>query len=276
LQLVECVFDPKLLDILQMGRFMKIKWHARILWLIALTSVLQGCATFVASELVPGERGFYYKPVFTDEILAIGWPDAALLKQMELSNTIAFIGKENTYMLYLGGEELGQISKLNLDGKRMTIASAQSLYLKDKQIWGEIELYYNSNAGTYIEHSGKVDHYGSYDKKEISVDEMTELEMGGFAPDQRPNKKGYFRTTIRIEGVVYPAIQIPEQQVSKLKVKRKFSLYNPREASPPILQKVLQVPVVVTGVAIDIMLAPVYLGVGGVVLLGAAVGGVAR
>jgi hypothetical protein len=230
---------------------MKIKWLVRILCLIALNLVLQGCATYAAMELDTGERGFHYKPVLTDEIVAIGRPDAALLKQMELSNTIAFIGKTNTYMLYLGGEELEQISKLKLDSKRLSISSAQSLYLKDKQIWGEIELSYSVN-------------------KKVSAEEMAELTMGGFLPDQRRDRKGDYRATIRIEGVVYPAIKIPDEQISKLQIKRKFSLYNPREASPPILGKIIKVPLIATGVAIDVMLAPVYLGVGGVVLLGMA------
>lgn len=253
----------------------KIIWIARLLCMITLISLLQGC-TFAAIGLTPGEREFYNNPVLTDEILAIGQPDAALLKQMDLSNTIAFIGKEHTYMLYLGGEELEQISKLKLDGMRMSVASEQSLYLKDKQVWGEIELSYNSNAGSYVEHSDKWGPFKYYDKKEISAGEMAELKLGGFTTDQRPGKNGYFRTVIRIEGVVYPAIKIPEQQISKLKVQRRFDLYNPREASPPILGKIMKVPIVATGVAIDIMLAPVYLGMGGVVLLGVAASAAAR
>lgn len=250
----------------------KIIWIARLACMITLISLLQGC-TFAAIGLTPGEREFYKNPVLTDEILAIGRPDAALLKQMDLSNTIAFIGKEYTYMLYLGGEELEQISKLKLDGKRMSVAAEQSLFLKNKQVWGEIELSYNSNAGSYVEHSDKWAPYKSYDKKAISAGEMAELKLGGFTPDQRPGKNGYFRTTIRIEGVVYPAIKIPEQQISKLKVQHRLKLYNPREASPPILGKIMKVPIVATGLALDIMLAPVYLGVGavgGVVLLSAA------
>ncbi len=236
---------------------MKIKWLARSLCLIAVTSVLQGCATFVASELAPGEREFYHRPVMTDVILAIGRPDENLLKQMGLSNTIAFIGRENTYMLYLGGEELEQISKLKLDGKRMSVASEQSLYLKDKQVWGEIELGYSGDKG-------------------VSAEEMAELKLGGFAPDQRRDRKGYYRTTIRIEGVVYPAIKIPDDKISKLSVQRRFALYNPREASPPILGKVMKVPIIATGIAVDVMLAPVYLGLGGVVVLGTVVSGTAR
>jgi len=224
----------------------------RVLWLITITSVLQGCATYFASEVDTGEKAFYDNPVLTDEILAIGRPDAALLKQMELSNTIAFIGKKNTYMLYLGGEELEQISKLKLDGKRMTVASNQKLYLKDRQVWGEIEIYYRGD-------------------KEVSAEERSELEKGGFTPYKESNKRPNFETSIRIEGVVYPAINITNEQMSKLKVKRQFSLYNPREASPPILGKILKVPVVATGVVADIMLAPVYLGLGAVVVLGVVV-----
>jgi hypothetical protein len=236
----------------------KIKCLTRVLWLIALTIVLQGCVTTVASKLVPGEREFHNNPVLSDDILAIGRPDEAILKQMELSNTIAFIGEKNTYMLYLGGEELEQISNLKLDGKRMTIASAQSLFLKDKQIWGEIELHY------YV------------GNKEVSAVEMAELNMGGFAPDQRPGKKGYFRTTVRIEGVVYPAIKIPDEQISKLNIRRNFNLYNPREASPPILGKILKVPIVATGIVADMMLVPVYMGMGVAVMLGASASRSAR
>jgi hypothetical protein len=247
----------------------KIKWLDRTLLLIALTSVIQGCATYVARNIVPEEREFHGTPVLTDEILAIGRPDEKLLKKLDLSNTIAFIGMENTYMLYLGGEELEQISNLKLEGRRMSVASEQRLYLKDKQVWGEIELYYNSNAGSYVEHSNKWNPFKHYDKKVISAEEMAELKLGGFAPDQRPDKKGYFRTTIRIEGVVYPVIKIPDNKISKLTVQQKFYLYNPREASPPVLGKVLKVPLVAAGVAADVMLAPVYLGLGAVVLVGA-------
>lgn len=228
---------------------MKIKWLARTLCMIALITNLQGCATTAAIKSDPGNRAFHNNPVLTDDILAIGRPDAALLKKMELSNTIAFIGKKNTYMLYLGGEELEQISNLKLDSKRMIVASDHSLYLKDNQVWGEIDLnYYYGNKGS-------------------SVEEMAELIKGGFSPDQRPNKKGYFSTTIRIEGVVYPPIKIPDDQISKLKVQRKFNLYNSREASPPILVKALKVPLVATGIAVDIALVPV-LGVAASMVIG--------
>lgn len=231
---------------------MKIKWLARTLCLIAVTTVLQGCATYVARNIVPGEREFHGTPVLTDEILAIGRPDEKLLKQLDLSNTIAFIGKENTYMLYLGGEELEQISNLKLEGKRMSVDSRQGLYLKDKQVWGEIKLYYNTG-------------------KEVTAVEKAELELGGFKPAQRSEYgRGNYVTTVRIEGVVYPAIKIPDEQISKLSVRRYFALYPPREASPPFLGKVVKVPIIAVGVAIDFAISPVFGGLGGFFLVKAA------
>lgn len=230
----------------------------RVLCLLSLAIVLQGCATYLASEVDTTGGDFYTKPVLTDVILAIGKPDEKLLKQMDISNTIAFIGKQNTYMLYLGGEELEQISKLKLDFKRMTITSDHNLFLKDNQVWGEIALHY----------SGKK-------KEEVSEAELAELKLGGFVHDQsnqkNRNENTDFQTSIKIEGVVYPAIKIPEKQISKLSVERRLSFYNPREASPPILGEVLKVPLVATGVVADVMLAPVYLGLGAVVLVGAVV-----
>jgi hypothetical protein len=233
---------------------MKVKntWLALVLCLFAIGSVLQGCVTYFATEVDTGEKAYYDKPILTDEILAIGRPDDDLLKKMELSNTIAFIGRKNTYMLYLGGEELEQISKLKLNGKRITVSSEQKLFLKDKQVWGEIELYYRGD-------------------KEVSTEEMSELKKGGFTPYKDSDKRQNFETSIRIEGVVYPAIKMTDDQLSKLKVTRRFNLYNPRESSPPMLGKVLKVPVVATGVVTDVMLAPVYLGLGAaIVVIGVA------
>lgn len=232
---------------------MKIKWLAWNLCLIALTAVLQGCATYAASKAVPGEKEFHSTPVLKDEILAIGRPDEKLLKQLDLSNTIAFIGRENTYMLYLGGEELEQISKLKLDAKRMSVDSTHSLHLKEKQVWGEIKLYYRTG-------------------KEVTAAEKVELELGGFKPVQRLEfGKGNYVTSVRIEGVVYPAIKISDEQISKLSVRRYFALYPPREASPPFMYKVVKIPIIALGIAVDVAIAPVYAGGVGIVLLGAAV-----
>ena len=237
---------------------MNMKCQIRRLQLFALAIVLPGC-TLIALDMDTGSNNIPSRHILTDKILAIGKPDAALLKKMELSNTIAFIGEKNTYMFYLGGEELEQISKLKLDGRRMHVESTKELYLKDKQIWGKINLLYSA-------------------KGEISAADMAELKLGGFAPDKRQiDRRGavwskdheddgenvaYFSNTIRIEGVVYPAIQIPDQQISKLQIQRSFSLYDPKEPSPPIMGKIIKVPLVAGAVAVDIVLAPVYLGMG--------------
>lgn len=230
-----------------------VRWLALVLVFAVGVAGSLGCATMLAAEAAnSGDSDFYFKPVLSDEIVAIGRPDAALAKELGRSDAVAFIGLKQTYLLHKGGAELEYISQLKLDGKRMNIDSASSykLYLKDKQAWGELVLTYGGG-------------------KPVSPEEAAELEKGGFT--QLPRSKGtIYHKKISIEGVVYPAIKLPEEQLSQLGKRREFNLYNARDAKPPLLPKLLKVPMIAVGVAADIALVPVYLGVGVIVLVGAA------
>jgi hypothetical protein len=232
----------------------QIQWWALVLVLATGVAGSMGCATMAASAAVSGgDSDFYYKPVLSDEIVAIGRPDTALAKEMGQDHAVAFIGLRNTYMLHKGGDELERISQLKLEGKRMDIDTVRSykLYLKDKQVWGELVLTYGGG-------------------KPIAAAELAELENGGFT--QVPRSYGpIYQKKVNIEGVVYPAIKLSDEQISKLGAHRAFNLYNPRDAKPPVLGKILKAPLIAVGVAADIALAPVYLGVGAIVLVGAAV-----
>ena len=230
----------------------QMQWLVLVTGFIALIAGSLGCATMAASSVGSGnDRDFYYKPVLSDEIVAIGKPDAALTKEIGQDHAVAFIGLKNTYMLHKGGEELERIAQLKLEGRRMDIDAARSyrLYLKDKQVWGELILTYGGGTA-------------------ISPEEQTELEKGGFIA-LKGSRNNQYQRKISIEGVIYPAIKLTNEQMSKLGSRRAFNLYNPRDAKPPVIGKILKVPLVVAGVAADIALAPVYLGVTALVLVGA-------
>lgn len=226
----------------------QLQWSALVIGMIVLIAGSLGCATMAASS-VASDSDFYNRPLLSDEIIAIGKPDPALLKKMEQPNAVAFIGKKHTYMLYKGGDELDQVSQLKLDPQRMAmdLSSGRNLYRKDNQVWGEILLSYNTTSN----------------------DELAELTKGGFSAIPS-SKNMVYQKTIYVEGVLYQAINIPPEQLSKLTKSRHFYLYNPRDAKPPILGKILKVPLVITAVAVDIVLAPVYIGAGALVLIGAA------
>jgi hypothetical protein len=232
----------------------QIQWLTLVLVFAMGVAGSLGCATMAASAVVSsGDSDFYYKPVLSDEIVAIGRPDAALTNEMGKGHVVAFIGLKNTYMLHKGGEELEHISQLNLEGKRMVIDAARSnkLYLKDKQVWGELVLTYGGG-------------------KPIAAAELAELEKGGFTSVPRSYGPIY-QKRVNIEGVVYPAIKLSDEQLSKLGAHRAFNLYNPRDAKPPVIGKILKAPLIAVGVAADIALVPVYLGVGAIVIVGLAV-----
>lgn len=231
---------------------LQMQWAALVTGLIVLIAGSLGCATMAASSIGTSDAEFHNNPILTDEIIAIGRPDPALAQQMKQPNVIAFIGKKNTYMLYKGGDELEKISKLNLDGRRMDIDASRSrhLYQKDKQIWGDLILTYST----------------------VSNDEISLLDRGSFTAVSG-DKSNVFQKKVSIEGVIYPALKIPEDQMSKLTTGRPFNLYNPLDAKPPILVNILKVPLVIVGVATDIVLIPVYVGATTIFLIS---GGVKR
>ena len=229
----------------------QLKWATLVLAFITLIAGSLGCATIWATSAANNHGDFYTKPVLSDEIIAIGQPDASLAKALKQPDVVAFLGKKNTYMLYKGGEDLERIAQLNLDGKRMDIDAARSykLYLKDNQVWGDLVLTFGGG-------------------NEISVADQAELEKGGFT-SRRGVENIQYQKSVHIEGVVYPPIKLSDEQMSKLVTRRPFNLYNSRDAKPPMnVVATMMIPVAVVA---DIVLVPVYIGIGVVVIVAAAV-----
>lgn len=224
-----------------------LRWIALVAGFATLIAGSLGCATMAATSAASNHSDFYYTPVLSDEIIAIGRPDAALSKTIGQPDAVAFLGQKNTYLLYKGGDELERIAQLKLEGKRLNIDSARSrrLFLKDKQVWGNIVLAYGEGT-------------------DISAAEQAELGKAGFSKAGSGNYARY-QKDVAIEGAVYPPIKLSDNQMSKLAVHRPFNLYNPQDAKPPMnVGATLMIPVAVVA---DIVLIPVYLGVAVVVLV---------
>ena len=229
----------------------RLRWLALVAAFIALIAGSLGCATMLAVSAATNHSDFYNTPVLSDAIIAIGRPDPGLAKEIGRPSAVAFIGEKNTYLVSKGGDELDGIAHLKLDWKHLDINSTpvnNRLYLKDKQFWGELELVYG-------------------DGNPLSADEAAELARAGFS--QLPGCKcPRYHKTIAVEGLVYPPMQLSDNQMSRLGMRRVLNLYNPRDAKPPIkVGAALLVPVAVVA---DIVLTPVYLGVGVVILVGSA------
>lgn len=75
------------------------QWGILVVLFIALTAGSFGCATLSATRAAQNNK-FYNTPVISDEIIAIGKPDTALSKVIGQEHVVAFLGKNNTYMLY--------------------------------------------------------------------------------------------------------------------------------------------------------------------------------
>ncbi len=222
----------------------QIRWWTLVGGFSLLIAGSLGCATMMAVDSTRGNN-YIPKPVLQDEIVAIGQPDETLAKKLGQPDVIAFLGRKNTYMLYKGGKELEAISKLELNGRHMSIDSNtnHNLYLKDNKLWGRLSLTYGRGS-------------------KVSAEEETILAQANFT---RIGKTSVYEKFINIEGLVYPPLPLSDAQMSKLATYRKLSLYDPTDKSPPTsLAQVILVPL---AVAVDVVLAPVYLFAGVVMLV---------
>ena len=208
-----------------------------------------GCATMYTTSAISSQGKSHDVLALTDEVVAIGRPDPVLLRELGKSNVVAFLGLKNTYMLFKGGEELENIARGNLDGDRIVLdtTSSQHLYLKDKQVWGNLLLIYRP-------------------ERQVSSIESETLTKLGFSP--RGNEKNAFERYVYVEGVLYPAIKLSNQQ-GLIRVRRAITLYRSEYVQPP--PNYAAVVLLPLAIATDIVLTPVYLGFGLIAITAAVV-----
>ena len=220
----------------------RLKTFALSVLLAVAASAYIGCATYVTSEAAFNGKGHTSKKrVLTDTIIALGKPDEALTEALGKDDCIAFIGKSHTYMLYEGGKALWEISQLKLDGNRMKTDAAKSkaLFLKGDQVWGKLIMTYDKG-------------------KTISPEQRSELIKAGFVADAKSGGHRYHKT-IMIKGSVLPPIKDSSVEMPKLKKGHVIKFYVKEHHGPHALEKIVKSPLVVVGVAVDVMLLPVYI-----------------
>ncbi len=208
-----------------------------------------GCATaMVASSGNSNAPAHFNTPILTDTVFAVARPDAELAKTLGNSDAIAFLGKQNTYLLLEGGNKLMRIAT-ELDGNRLTLVDMpRQLFLKDKTAWGRLSLNYTVEQGT-----------------SAGTAEIEKLQALGFTA----GRNGSYRLEVKVKAALYPPVKVNDDQLQQFKRRRELKFFNPPDSSPPPdLDKLLVLPL---AIAVDAATMPVQLFGLGVIVLGLAV-----
>jgi len=224
--------------------------HAVVLGLSAAVVGGFGCATAVAVSN-SSNRGSSLTTnfvegtvVLTDDIVAFGRPDAAMAQSMGKADTVAFLGRTNTYLLVEGGDAL--LSMTKLDPARLTLTQDNHrLFIKDKTIWGTLEFSYASDAAT------------------VTEEEKVFFQTLRF---DRSSPKTMTRN-VDIKGAVYPAIKLQGAAFTEMQKARKLSFRAPstiETKSKPDVGKFARLP---AAIVVDVATAPLQLLGAGVLLL---------
>jgi hypothetical protein len=227
----------------------QLEWLGFVALFTAVTAATLVCATVETSRNVLrsplSSSKMVRREILTEEILAMGRPDAALSKKLGREHVVAFLGSHHTYLLYRGGEELESISELNLDGKRMDISASSELYMEDKRVWGELILNYA---------------YGTL----ATERERQELERGGFTV-----LGAFHQKKIVVEGVVLPVIQLPAGHGTKLSIPRTIHLWDPQLRSKNSAAQIVAADLgwLTYAIMIDVAFAPISVPLGVMMIL---------
>lgn len=193
-----------------------------------------GCATsFVASR--PSKTVSVEGDVaLTDEIVAFGRPNEAMTKAMKRANVMAFLGKNNTYLLVEGGDTLLGMTKL--DPARLTLTpDSHELFISNKSIWGFLQFSYAADAASLSESEGAA---------------LTALNFVREAP-------GTLTLRVAIKGAVYPAIPLQGAGFTEMQNARKLSFRAPSSVQTrPDLAKIALLP---ASIVLDVVTAPLQL-----------------
>lgn len=204
-----------------------------------------GCATLLTWNAIEEPGKTTKELAVSDEILALGRPDETLAQKLGRNDVVAFLGTQYTYMIFEGGAELERIARSGLDPQRIQLDAAQSgnLSVSEHQVWGDVRLVYTAYP-----------------------QEQATLSALGFAPT-RPGQAQMYERKVYVQGLLYPALEVPPRQ-GRLHVTRPIRIYRTQETAPGI--NYTMIPLLPLAVATDVLLSPVYLGVGLVALVSAA------
>ncbi len=178
--------------------------HAPIFFLLLTGMVgISGCATTILFS--EGKSRPHGELVLTDTIFALAIPDETLSKRIP-SDSVIFLGKKNTYILEIGGEELMYIAK-ELDGNKLKLDDTPDrLLLEDNTVWGNLSVSYVVLGIT------------KKDRAEIEKLELLGFQDYGF---------GTYRKSVRIRATVSPPVSIADEQLQRFKRSRDLNFYRP-------------------------------------------------
>lgn len=111
----------------------------RTLFAVWMAIIQTGCMSMVVSDMPDTQWEFHGRPFKEDDIVAIG----RVVSNESGANqeaSVAFLGKNATYLITEGGEDLLKIAKT--PGAEMVIVKAtpQSLFANETAFWGKVDL----------------------------------------------------------------------------------------------------------------------------------------
>lgn len=215
----------------------------RTLFAVWMAVILTGCMSMMVSDMPDTQWEFHGLPFMEDDIVAIG----RVVSNESGANqeaSVAFLGKNSTYLVTEGGEDLLKIAKT--PGSEMVIVKAtpQSLFAKATTFWGKVDLITSPS---------------------LSVDDAQgpRLEAVGFTAVSTNNRNQYERS-VMVKGVIAPPVSITQNAEMALSRARKVYFYHPKdEVAPPNHKKNILRPLAMVG---DVVTAPAQI-LGAVTLL---------
>lgn len=220
-----------------------IQNNSRRMTLLSLATALiggLGCATAITGSNLSKTTWKEGDVVLNETILALGKPDENFAKQIANPNAVAFLGKNNTYLLVEGGARLMAFAQ-QLDSKRLSlVADSKALYLRDKAVWGTLRFTYSAPVGEVL-----------------TVEEKQTLAKLNFTAQS----SGMYATSVSVKGAVYPAVSLASSGLAQLHQSRDLVFHAPPTTeTTPNLGSIALLPV---AIVVDVVTAPLqFLGFG--------------
>lgn len=208
----------------------------RTLFAVFIAATLTGCMSMVVSDMPDNQWEFHGLPFKEDDIVAIG---RVVSNESGVNQTasVAFLGRNGTYLVTEGGEDLLKIAKT--PGAEMVIVKAtpQSLFANSTSFWGKVDLMTPPS---------------------LSVDDAqaARLVAVGFTAVST-HKRNQYERSVMVKGVIAPPVSITQNAEMALSTSRKVYFYHPKnETAPPNYKKSILGPLALVG---DVVTAPVQI-----------------
>lgn len=233
----------------------KIQWSILAAASIALVFSAAGCRSSDVYRYASGGQGKQF-PLFTDQIVAIGRPDANFAKKLGHEHVVAFLGLKHTYILHKGGEELERMAQLDVDPQGIYLPGGKgetNLSFQDNAVWGRVTLAHLVRYERTIRSPDAT----IPDKEK---EELNELEKAGFEVEYKYGGRPYMYTkSIEVEGVAVAPIRFSREQLDVLTTRRLVTFKTPSESDSNVARKIKGALLMPGAIALDLISAPAFL-----------------